>query len=253
MSLLQLLVLQFIAHLLADYIFQFIKGAEDKNSNGFQSGFLKWHFLIILATSWVLSFQLSFIFGALAISITHFLIDGSKKYINNYKNLKKYVFFIDQLLHLIIILSVVILFDKYCGITPLIDISISLKYLLLIAAYILCSKPANIIIKEIFKAFNIEAPSEGQAQNEGDNDLPNAGKLIGNVERFLVLTFIILNQYEAVGFLIAAKSILRYKDGDTIKTEYVLIGTMLSFGIAIASGVIINQLDGWLKVLHLAV
>ena len=37
---------------------------------------------------------------------------------------------------------------------------------------------------------------------------------------------------EAVGFLIAAKSILRYKDTDNLKTEYVLIGTLLSFGTA---------------------
>ena len=72
-----------------------------------------------------------------------------------------------------------------------------------------------------------------------NNNLPNAGKLIGITERLLVLTFILFNQFEAVGFLIAAKSILRYKDDDTIKTEYVLIGTMLSFGIAVVLGIII--------------
>ncbi len=59
---------------------------------------------------------------------------------------------------------------------------------------------------------------------------------------WLVLTFILLNQFEAVGFLIAAKSILRYKNDDVLKTEYVLIGTMLSFGISIALGVIINSI-----------
>jgi hypothetical protein len=48
------------------------------------------------------------------------------------------------------------------------------------------------------------------------------------------------NQFDAVGFLIAAKSILRFKDDNTLKTEYVLIGTMLSFGIAIACGLLIN-------------
>lgn len=242
MSLAQFLILQFIAHLLADYIFQPDKGAEHKNNLGFKSKFLWWHILIIFISSWVLSFQLSFVFGALVIAITHFFLDGIKKHIFNKKYLKKYTFFIDQLLHLIIILSVVILFDKYCGINPLINIPISSKYLLFIAGYILCSKPANIIIKEIISAFKIKAPG-------GNGDLPNAGKLIGNVERFLVLTFIILNQYEAVGFLIAAKSILRFDTSTTNKTEYVLIGTMLSFGIAIATGVIIIHIEGWLKVL----
>ena len=46
-----------------------------------------------------------------------------------------------------------------------------------------------------------------------------------------------MNQFEAVGFLLAAKSILRYKndDGDgSNKTEYVLIGTLLSFSITLA-------------------
>ncbi len=65
----------------------------------------------------------------------------------------------------------------------------------------------------------------------------NAGKLIGNIERILTLTLILFNQYEVVGFIIAAKSILRYKETDTSRTEYVLIGTLLSFGIAILLGI----------------
>jgi len=195
----------------------------------------------------VLSFQISFFYGALAISITHCLVDGIKKHINNYKYLRKYTFFIDQFFHLLIILAVVLLFNKYCDINPLINISISAKYLLIIAGYIICSKPANIIIKEIFNTFEITATKGG------NDDLPNAGKLIGNAERFLVLTFIVLNQYEAVGFLIAAKSILRFDPSKTSKTEYVLIGTMLSFGIAIALGIIINHLESWIEPLLLII
>jgi hypothetical protein len=47
-----------------------------------------------------------------------------------------------------------------------------------------------------------------------------------------------INQYEAIGFIVAAKSLLRFKDTDTAKTEYVLAGTFLSFGIAIICGVL---------------
>ena len=68
-----------------------------------------------------------------------------------------------------------------------------------------------------------------------NNDLPNAGKLIGIIA-FIGAYFFQLNQFETVGFLIAAKSILRYKNDDTLKTEYVLIGTILSFGIDIVLG-----------------
>jgi len=81
--------------------------------------------------------------------------------------------------------------------------------------------------------------------NIKDNEeLLNAGKLIGNIERVLTLTLVLLNQYEIVGFIIAAKSILRFKDTDTSRTEYVLIGTLLSFGIAILLGIGISLIKG---------
>ena len=59
--------------------------------------------------------------------------------------------------------------------------------------------------------------------------------MIGITER--ILTLIILGQYAAIGFIMAAKSILRFKESQTQKAEYVLIGTMLSFGIAIMLGI----------------
>ncbi len=57
------------------------------------------------------------------------------------------------------------------------------------------------------------------------------------LERLLVFSFILLNQWEAIGFLLAAKSVFRFGDLTNAKdrqlTEYILIGTLLSFGIAI--------------------
>jgi hypothetical protein len=96
-------------------------------------------------------------------------------------------------------------------------------------------KPGNVFIHETIKTANIKSISNT------DTELENAGKLIGTLERILVLTFVIIGKLEVVGFLIAAKSILRYKDTNTIKTEYVLIGTMLSFGLAMMLGLIVNQ------------
>lgn len=49
-------------------------------------------------------------------------------------------------------------------------------------------------------------------------------------------------QFGAIGFLFAAKSLLRFIDTARAKTEYVLVGTLLSFGIAIISGIIITKL-----------
>lgn len=64
--------------------------------------------------------------------------------------------------------------------------------------------------------------------------MPNAGKYIGWLERGLTLTFILIGHPEGVGFLLAAKSILRFRDvqdqNDRHQAEYIIIGTFLSFG-----------------------
>ena len=56
----------------------------------------------------------------------------------------------------------------------------------------------------------------------------NAGALIGTIERWLILIFVCLQRYDALGLLIAAKSIIRFGDSQTNKSEYVLAGTLLS-------------------------
>lgn len=230
-----LLILQFIAHLLTDYTFQDDKKAANKNENGFNSPFLKWHILTMFLCSWLLSFQLKFIVASLIIAITHWIIDGFKPKLNKNKYTKNYAFFSDQLLHLIIIYIVVFIFSMKFDLATYLNFGISIKQLLIITAFLITTKPANILIREIFQLYQIKVDVKK------DDELLKAGRLIGILERWLILIFILVGQFQAVGFLIAAKSILRYspknEDGFN-KTEYVLIGTMLSFGIAIAVGVI---------------
>lgn len=55
------------------------------------------------------------------------------------------------------------------------------------------------------------------------------------------MVLVMLHQYTAIGFIIAAKSILRYNESKTGKTEYVLIGTLLSFSIALMIGIGISE------------
>lgn len=78
-------------------------------------------------------------------------------------------------------------------------------------------------------------------ESESCDNIKNAGALIGNLERMLTIVFVILGQFEAIGFIVADKSILRFKDTDTAKTEYVLAGTFLSFGIAILFGLMVTM------------
>lgn len=62
----------------------------------------------------------------------------------------------------------------------------------------------------------------------------NAGNLIGILERFLIFLFLLLKQYELIGFIITAKAIYRFGDiqgTNDIKmklSEYFILGTFLS-------------------------
>lgn len=86
----------------------------------------------------------------------------------------------------------------------------------------------------------------GTALAEG---IPGAGAVIGILERGLIYGLILLGQAEAVGFLIAAKSILRFGTvkEDRAASEYVIIGTLASFGWAILSAFAVQGLLGGLE------
>jgi len=106
-----------------------------------------------------------------------------------------------------------------------------LAILTLLIAYILIWVPAGWAIGQTTKRWQQELP-------EDRDSLKDAGKIIGYLERFLTLTFIILGQFSAIGFLLAAKSILRVGDKNSRKeTEYILIGTLASFTTAIIIGI----------------
>lgn len=77
-----------------------------------------------------------------------------------------------------------------------------------------------------------------------EEGLPGAGRMIGLLERGLAFTFILVGQFEAVGFLLAAKSILRFGAirEDRAASEYVLIGTLASFAWAILTAFAIRAL-----------
>ncbi len=230
---LQLVILQFIAHLLADFTLQPQHWCNKKEKE-IISGYHFYHIAIVLGTSYLLSFDLGFWVAALMLTLIHFMIDLFKSWII-LKTRIKYIFFFDQLLHLITIIGIVWLHDLVFGIDFLFNMETTT--LSVIAGFLLCSKPANIIIKYILEAFSIETPVDDPANHEGKS-LPNAGKLIGITERFLALALILLGQYEAVGLIIAAKSILRFRE--TNKSEYVLVGTLLSFGLATLTGIAIK-------------
>lgn len=63
------------------------------------------------------------------------------------------------------------------------------------------------------------------------------GRVIGILERALALTFVLLGEYGALGLIVAAKSLARFKAlEDREFAEYFLIGTLASLLLALVGG-----------------
>jgi hypothetical protein len=63
------------------------------------------------------------------------------------------------------------------------------------------------------------------------------GRAVGALERALTLTLVLLGEYTAVGWIIAAKSLARFKQlEDREFAEYFLVGTLSSFLLALLAG-----------------
>ena len=78
---------------------------------------------------------------------------------------------------------------------------------------------------------------------ESGEQLQNAGLYIGWLERFLILTALLLQSPVAVGLILTAKAIVRYPEFKSVRfAEYVLIGTLLSVSLALVGAVFLAWL-----------
>ncbi len=69
------------------------------------------------------------------------------------------------------------------------------------------------------------------------------GRVIGLLERALIYFFVLNGQFGAVGFTLAAKGFTRFKELENRGfAEYVLIGTLLSSGIALLVAVAVQRI-----------
>lgn len=105
-------------------------------------------------------------------------------------------------------------------------------------AYVLMTKPTAYVVGVLMQRLIKVTP-----ETKTTDGAERAGRWIGIFERVIILTFVLLHQYEAIGFLITGKAILRMNSES--RTEYVLAGTLLSYMIAILTGAAINVLLGW--------
>lgn len=227
-----------IAHLLGDFVFQPESWVKDKEKKKIKSKKLYLHITVhILLLLLILQFNTKYIGGFFLVIITHFLLDLGKIYIQNKKN-KRWLFFVDQVLHTIIIGIATYIYKPF---TITFITSINENSLLLITGIIGVTFVASVVINMLLSHWNIKKILEEKEA------LKNAGKYIGMLERLFIFFFVIIARWEAVGFLLAAKSIFRFGDLTASKdrklTEYVLIGTLLSFAIAIFTGMLYLHLS----------
>lgn len=221
-----------LAHLLGDFLLQPTAWVLDKEAKKHKSSFLYIHVLLHGILAFALVFESDFLWYALLLTVLHGIIDYVKLQFQTKKS-KRFWFLLDQFLHLITLVGIAFFYTNTS-----IDFSLlSANFWIIVTGIVVLTKPASVIIRNVISIWTPE-------KNAKDNSLENAGNYIGILERLFIFCFLLTHHFEAIGFLLAAKSIFRFGDLKAAKdrklTEYVLIGTLLSFGIALLIGLLVQ-------------
>lgn len=223
------------AHILIDFVLQTNKIVRKKKER--KSFYHLIHSLSQAVCAYLIVSQWQYWMILPTIFITHLAIDYWKV---SHKKQQLSTFIIDQALHCLILLVLWLSLTHQFATASnnLCDLLECNKCWSVLIAYLLVLKPSSIFLGLFTKRW----------RNDGiaSESLQNAGQWIGYLERVLILTFILVGQVEGIGFLLAAKSIFRFgelsKSKEIKTTEYVLIGTLASFTVAILIGLTLNQL-----------
>ena len=225
-----------ISHFIGDFYLQSNKAVIKKQQNMSE---LLWHGLLyLLAVAVSLFISTGFMRAVIAliiISVSHLIIDWLRIKFDKKAGTRDQIisFFIDQALHIAIILliSYSLRLDLYGrGILDFIINSFGIvnieHFITYILIYLVMIQPAAVTVKKVLTY--IQDPGsieEGQTYN--------AGYLIGILERIITVALILNNQIATIGFVLAAKSIARFNQlNDKDFAEKYLVGTLTSIAIA---------------------
>lgn len=249
-----LLIWMLVVHLVADFPLQPLSWVKDKALNRRRSRLLLLHALLhgALATFAISLFglihgglsTLNLLSALLIISTSHYLIDLIKvTWLTRIGPVSSLL--IDQGLHVAVIICLWLYLSPNAGALLYVawQQATSWQLSLTLLAYLLIYMPMGILIGQLLARWAPQMPLSAKADNDS---LLRAGKQIGYLERTLILTFVLIGQIPAIGFLLAAKSIFRFGDlrqtGDKMRTEYVLLGTLFSFTLTIMLGLLVKKL-----------
>ncbi|WP_207425214.1 DUF3307 domain-containing protein [Pedobacter sp. SYSU D00535] len=229
-----------LAHIIGDFLLQPDTWVVEKESRKLRSP--KFYLHILIHGALILLFLWDFAQWKVAflLMVLHGVTDALKLSYQGTEN-KRGWFFADQLVHLASIVGVWYFYFEPGLTFHYLDTDHFWKNAL---AVTFLTFPSSIVIKILIAKWTPTQLPTSTNIDAGVASLKSAGKYIGIMERLLVFLFASIDHWEAVGFLIAAKSVFRFgdlKEGADLKlTEYILVGTLLSFGIAIlvAFGVI---------------
>ena len=214
------------AHLIGDFLLQWSAMLRSKRKRHFLSPYLYLHGLIHAALCLLLLWDLRYIWGVALIFISHIIVDALKNYFQNKANERK-LFVFDQLLHLLVIFAVAYSYHPFSLPIDFADPAVQWHLLFVLAL----TFPTAITLEVFFSRWQM--PDTGLS-------LERAGFYIGIFERLLVYFAAVMQYWELVGFMLTAKSIFRFGDlsnvNDRRYTEYVFLGTLLSFSAAIFCG-----------------
>jgi len=216
-----------VAHILGDFLFQPEKWVKDKELKMAKSPYMYYHILVhAILLAGVLMLNLDYWLGYLTIVVSHFIFD-LLKVIFKKRFSARLLFVVDQLAHIVVILLVTNVYF------PLNAFDVAGVTMVSLLKYVIVGLLLTSVSSVIMKVFM----SKWVADVASQQSLKSAGSYIGLLERLLVFVFVINGRWEGVGFLLAAKSIFRFGDLSNAKdrklTEYVLIGSLLSFTIAV--------------------
>jgi hypothetical protein len=226
-----------LAHFIGDFLLQPESWTKDKELYKIKS--IKLFFHIFIHGFLVLLFLLDLKNWLLIIllMISHGLVELMKLYNQKEYNSSHWLL-IEQILHIISITSFWFLFFN-----PEINIKALLnkpEVWIYSVSLLFITNVSSVVMKLLMLSWS------KTLDENNDESLNNAGKYIGMLERVFVFVFVIIGKWEGVGFLLAAKSVFRFGDlkesKDRKLTEYILIGTLLSFGIAIAVAMLVIKL-----------
>ena len=237
-----------LGHAIGDFYFQTNKIARQKTQKISKLILHVLIYAVLMAVILVLNVKISnplIICWSLA-SASHGVIDLLKFYMIKSKSnkkfhtvIRKYQYFIDQALHFIALSILTIYFyDKLSAShwrTIIFALPASPMVFLTGFSYLL--KPVSLTITEFFQVTGLRE-TINSPEDDQQSSFIRAGNYIGMLERILIFCLILYDQYAAIGFLMTAKTITRFKDLEKRKVaEYYLIGTLLSiaaaFGIAL--------------------